>query len=174
MTLNVETDQVRSQQPIQEFTLPRANSKAFGIGPRNVPEDGNPRIRTPLFDDPRQKRKVIVLHQHYWIVFPRDFFQHRGGELFIHGLIRLPIIRAKGWPRMRNVAQGPKTFVGEAQVEPPFLLWREPHSAQRVLGMVGRNPHAAHFVHHFVIRIAGGLRDPGTGTGPQNGFERRH
>src|ERR1700722_1521259 len=48
--LGMETDQVRAKQAVEELPLPRANAERFRIGPRNMPEDGDARVGTRLFD----------------------------------------------------------------------------------------------------------------------------
>ena len=43
-SLNVEADEVRAQQAVQQLTLPRANAEGFRIRPGNMPEDGHARV----------------------------------------------------------------------------------------------------------------------------------
>ena len=45
MRLNVESDQVGSQQPIHQFALPGTNSERLRIRPRDVPKNGHARVR---------------------------------------------------------------------------------------------------------------------------------
>ena len=61
--LDVKADQVGAEQPVEELALPRTNAKRLRIGPGNVPEHGDSRVGALCFDQRRQQRKVIVLHQ---------------------------------------------------------------------------------------------------------------
>ncbi len=45
MRLHVKADQIRAQQAVEQFALPGADAEGFGIGPGNVPEDGDARVR---------------------------------------------------------------------------------------------------------------------------------
>ena len=61
MGLNVETDEIGSQEAIQEIALPGTDSECFRIRPGNVPEDGHAGIGPLLLDQFRQQGKVVVL-----------------------------------------------------------------------------------------------------------------
>src|SRR5580698_1756692 len=65
MRLHMKPNQIRAQQSIQKFALPRTNSNRLRIRPRNVPEDRDMRVGPLLLDQTRQKRKVIILHRNY-------------------------------------------------------------------------------------------------------------
>ena len=43
--LDVEADEVRAKQAVQQLALPGANAERLRIGPGNVPEDGHAGIR---------------------------------------------------------------------------------------------------------------------------------
>src|SRR6202012_2521894 len=60
--LNMKADQVRAEQAIQQLLLPGADAERFRIGPWNMPEDCNSRVRHPVFHHARQQGKVIVLN----------------------------------------------------------------------------------------------------------------
>jgi len=53
MRLNVKADQIRAQQTVEQFMLPRADSERFRIRPGNVPEDRDPGIGPPFLDQAR-------------------------------------------------------------------------------------------------------------------------
>ena len=170
--LDVEADQIRAEQAIQEFALPGADAESLRIGPGDVPEDGHARIRAALLDHSRQQREMVVLHEHHRTFLARDFFEHRIGEMFVDGAIRLPVARAEGGTRVGDVAQGPQAFVGEAEVKSLLFFLREPNAPQSVLVVFGRHADAAGLVDRFAVRIAGGLGDPSSIAGAQDRFER--
>ena len=70
---NMEPDQIRAEQAIQQFTLPWADFEGLGIGPGNVPENRNPRVGQAIFHHAWQQSKMIVLDQHYWMFLARHF-----------------------------------------------------------------------------------------------------
>src|SRR5262249_18673902 len=85
--LNGEADQVRSQQSIEQLTLPWADTESFRIGPRNMPKDRHTRVGTFFLNQPRYERKVIVLHQHYRMFDSTHFLQNGRCKLSIDLLI---------------------------------------------------------------------------------------
>ena len=75
MGLNMEADQVRSQQPIEQLALPRADPKRLRIRPRDMPKDSDPGVRPPFLDHLRQQRKVVILDQYNRILLALDFIE---------------------------------------------------------------------------------------------------
>ena len=61
MRLNMEANQVGAQQAIEQFPLPRTDGEGLGIGPGNMPEDGDARVRTLPFENPGQRREVTLV-----------------------------------------------------------------------------------------------------------------
>src|ERR1035438_2531959 len=172
MGLNVEANQIRSQQAIDQFSLPRTDSKRFRVRPWYMPEDRNPRVRTRLLDHPGQEREMIILGQEYGTLQPFHFFQHRVGEASIRSLIMFPVGDTKQRAGVRDVAEGPKTFIGKSVVVTFLFFFANPDSAQGVAGIVRRNAQAVTLVHRFAIRIATAVGYPGSVAGAQNRFER--
>ena len=84
------------------------------------------------------KREVVVLHQHDR-VFAARLGDHRVGEALVDRLVELPVGFAEHRPHVRDVAERPQPFVGEAVVVAVFLLGRQPEPAQRVLRVPGRH-----------------------------------
>ena len=142
MGLDVETDQISSQQPIHQFALPRTDPKRFRIRPGNVPEDRHPRFRPLLFDHARQQCEVVILHQHHRVFRVRHFLQQGIGELPIHFLVMLPVVRAKQRPSVRDMAERPQAFVGEPVVISLLFFFGKPDAAQSVMRIVRRNRQA--------------------------------
>ena len=172
--LDVEADQIRAEQAIQQLALPGADAEGFRIGPGDVPEDGHARIRTALLDHLREQREMVVLHEHDRAFFVRDFLEHGIGEMFVDGTIGFPVAGAEDGACVGDVAQGPQAFVGEAEVKPLLFFLGEPNAAQRVLVMFRRHANASGLVDGFAVGIAGGLGDPGSFAGAQDRFERGH
>src|SRR6202158_2343612 len=84
----------------------------------------------------------------------------RIGEAAIDFLISDPILGAKDGASVRDVAQRPDAFIGEAFVVALLFLGAEPDAAQRVAGMVGGNAKMVLGVDGFAVRAAGAGGDP--------------
>ena len=82
VSLCVKADQIGSEQAVEELALPGADAESFRIGPRNMPEDRDASVGTSLFDHPRQKREMIVLHEQEGMLRILQFIEHGSGELF--------------------------------------------------------------------------------------------
>ena len=143
MALDVESDQVGAEQSVEQLALPGANAERLGIGPGDVPEDGDAGIRAPLLDHPRQERKVIVLDEHHGRFFLGDFLEHGIGELAVHHPVGFPVVNAKDRPRVRDVTERPQALIGEAEIESLVLFRSEPDAAQGVLRMIRRDAQPA-------------------------------
>src|ERR1035437_145827 len=127
--LNMKPDQIRAEQAIQQFSLPGADAKRFGIGPGDVPKDRNSRMRKPIFHHARQQGKMIVLNQDDGMLLARHFLHERVGKSLIDFVVERPVGCAKCWTGMRNVAQRPQSLVGETVVIALFFLGTEPYPA---------------------------------------------
>ncbi len=174
MGLRVKTDQVRSQQPAQKLSLPRANPKRLRIRPGNMPEDGDPSVRACFLDHLRKQREVVVLNEQQRVLTAFHLFQHGVCELAVCVLIALPIRGTKRRTRMRDVAQGPEPLVRKSVVIAFLFLRAQPHAPQRVFRLVGRYDQAIVRINCFAIRISRSVRDPSSVAGSQDRFERRH
>src|ERR1700694_4439996 len=75
---------------------------------------------------------------------------------------------------MGDMAQRPKPFIGEAEIETFLFLFTEPDAAQTVLRVIRRHAQPASIVGGLAVGIAGALRDPGSIAGPQHRLERRY
>src|ERR1700684_2925843 len=102
--------------------LPRANAKSLLIWPRDVPENGDPRVRSFRFDQPGQQCKMVVLHQDHGFGRILNFLEKGYSKFAIHFLILLPVLRAEDGARVRDMTKGPKPFVGKSIVVTFFLL----------------------------------------------------
>ena len=109
--LNVESDQVRAQQAVHQFPLPRADAEHFGIRPRNVPENRHARVRARFLHHSRQQREVIVLREENRRFRALHFLQHHVRKPPVNLLVINPILGAENRPRVRDVAQRPEPFV---------------------------------------------------------------
>src|SRR5262249_61113773 len=63
LELGVESYEVRSQHPVEDLGLPRADSEGLGVRPWNVPEECDASIGPLLLQEPGEEREVIVLDQ---------------------------------------------------------------------------------------------------------------
>ena len=75
---------------------------------------------------------MIILHQHDGTLLALDLFEHGVRELAIDGPVGLPVLRAKGGPRMRDVTQGPQTLIGKPKIETLLFFVREPRTRRSV------------------------------------------
>ena len=105
--LDMEPDQVRSQQSVEQLALPRTDAERFRVRPRDMPEHADARVRTALLDHPRQQREVIVLHDHDRLLHVAHLVPERVGELLVDALVLLKIGGAKDRPGMRDMAKRP-------------------------------------------------------------------
>ena len=104
MRLNVESDEVSSQKTVDEFALPRTDAEGFRIGPGNVPEDGDTRVRPRFFDHSWEQREVIVLHEKDGRFGAFHFREDGIGKPAVNLLVLKPVLRPKYGTRMRDVA----------------------------------------------------------------------
>src|ERR1700723_2887867 len=174
MRLHVEADQIGAQQAIQQFALPRANSKRFRIRPRNVPEDSDTRVRALLFDEPWQKREMIILHQNHGRFRAAQFFDHDFREFFIYALILQPVIGTEKRARVRDVAERPEPFVRETVIVAVFFFLGQPDASQRVVRIVRRHANVVVLVDSILISVARAMCDPCAVASQHDGLKRSY
>ncbi len=161
MRLNVEADEIGSEQPVEQFLPPRADAERLRVGPRDVPEDGHAGVGSLGLDERRQPREVVVLDEQQWLLDIGDFVEDGVGELLIHALVVMPVARPKHRARVRDMTERPKTFVGEAEVVAVLFLRAEPDAPQGVLRLVGWDAKATPAVDDVSVCVAGSVSNPG-------------
>src|SRR5215472_6848214 len=124
MRLDMKADQIRTQQPVQQFALPRTDPERLGVWPRDMPKNGDAGIRTLGLDHAGEQCKVVVLNQHEWPVRAFNLFENCFGKFLIDALVALPIRGPKNGTRMGNMAKRPNSFVREAEVIALFIFFR--------------------------------------------------
>src|ERR1700733_1199016 len=72
---------------------------------------------------------------------------------------------------MCDGAQWPKAWVGEAEVITLFFTLGQPHPAQRVFGIIGRDPQMTVGIDGFLVRVATTMRYPFSIASAQNRFQ---
>ena len=92
----------------------------------------------------------------------------RLGEAFVDGAVRAPVGLAEYRSREGDMAQRPKTFVGEAIVVPVLLGFGYPDAPQRVFGSAGRHGDAIVRVDRLLVGTATAVCDPGSAARPHN------
>src|SRR5216684_6038777 len=120
-----------------------------------MPEYGDSRVRTPLFDQTRQQGKVIVLGQNNGAFRAGHLFENGVRELLVGRLVILPILYPKYGARVRDVAERPKALISEPVIVAFFFLSRQPDTPQSVLRLFRRYPETIVFIHGSAVRIAG-------------------
>src|SRR6267154_1042688 len=114
-------------------------SRNFRVRPGNVPEDRHARVRSGILDHPRQQREVIILREKYRRFGSLHFLQDCVRKAAIYFLILQPVLRTKDGTRVRIVRERPQSFIRKTFVIAFVLFVAEPHAAQRVTWMIGRN-----------------------------------
>src|SRR4029077_15138401 len=100
-------------------------------------------------------------------------FLERGiGEAAVDLLICSPIFRAENRAGGRGMAERPDAFISEALVVALFFLGAEPHTAQRITRMIGRNAKVVVCIDRLAVGVAGAVSDPGAVGGDQDRLER--
>ena len=61
--LNVKTDEIGAEQPVDQFALPGADAEDFGIRPGDVPEDGDASVGARFLDHAGKQGEMIILDQ---------------------------------------------------------------------------------------------------------------
>ena len=103
------------------------------------------------------------------------FLEHGVREELVDLSIRLPVARLEAGAREGDVAERPKTAIGEAVVVALFLLGAEPDPAEGVARVFRRNSDAVVLVDHFTIGVAATVTHPGSVAGQHDRVEcRRH
>jgi hypothetical protein len=95
MKARMEPQDIGGQHMRQDLTLPRTHAEGFGIGPGNVPEQGDGRFGNLVADEFGQQREVKVLnhdHRTIGIRLRRHHVRKLGVDLFVG----LPVRGAKG------------------------------------------------------------------------------
>src|SRR5438309_1294238 len=108
---------------------------------------------------------MIVLYQHNGMLGARHLFEQGIGKLAIDFTVCFPILSAKDGARVRDVAEWPEPFVGEAIVVAFFFLLGEPDAAKSVLRLFRRHTQAIVGIHGVMIRVTRAMRNPGSMAG---------
>ena len=122
VTANMEADEIRTKEAIEQFALPRADFKRLRCGPGDVPEDCDARLGEAIFQHPRQQGKMIVLNKDHGILFAGDFLDESVGKLLVDCVVVFPIRSAKDGAGVGDVAERPETFIGKSVIVASFLL----------------------------------------------------
>ena len=173
VVLNVKPDQIAAQHPFQDFLLVGADRKDLRIGPGDVPEQGDGRIRAFLLDHLRQEREVIVLDEDERFV-RRQLFEKALGEFFIDLPVHLPVGLPEDRPRVGDMTQRPQSLVGKPVVIPFLFLLGQPDPFEDVPLIPGRDPELVPGVDKPPIGVSAAVCHPGPSAGPHDGIDRRH
>ncbi len=173
MALDVKPDQVAAQHPFQDLFLVGTDRKYLRIGPGDVPEQGDGRIRPFLFDHLRQEREVIVLDEDERLG-RRQFLEKAFGEFFVDLPVHLPVGLPEDRPRVGDMTQRPQPLVGKPVVIPFLFLLGQPDPLEDVPLIPGRDPELVPGVDEPPVGVSAAVRHPGPSAGPQDGIDRRH
>jgi len=77
--LDVEPNQVRAEKAIEQFVLPGADPKHFGIGPWDMPKNRDPCVGPAALFDYSWKR-CRKISRNGWAILPGIFRMFRVGE----------------------------------------------------------------------------------------------
>src|ERR1700719_1280065 len=104
MRLDVKSNQICAEQPINQLALPGADAEGFRIGPRNMPENGHAHVWPLFLQHAWEQGKVIILNQNHRIRRIRDFLNRRCGKLAFDFLIKLPVSSAEEVTSMSDMS----------------------------------------------------------------------
>ena len=169
----MEAEDRRAEHAVEHLLAPGQDAEGLGVRPRNVPEGDDGGAWQALAHHARQEREVVVLHQDDRVLGVRLVGDDLG-EAAVHLLVVLPVGRAEHRPRMRDMAERPEAFVGEAVVVALLFFRRQPYAAYAVCRPLRRHHHVVVLVDCLAIGRARAVRDPGAGAGAHDRLERRH
>jgi len=107
VSLDMKSDEICTQQPIQQILLPRAYAEGVRIGPGYMPEDGDSGVRHPFLDHAGKQREVVILDEDDRTAFGGDLLRKRIGESSVDLLVELPIRHAKDRAHVCHMTQRP-------------------------------------------------------------------
>ena len=114
---------------------------------------------------------MVILHQHNGIL-RACLVAHRFGEASIDAYVLLPVGGTEYRAHMRDMAERPQAFVGEAGVVALFLLFRQPHATQRIARLIGRHAQPIVPIHGLAVGAAAAMSDPGARAGAHHRLQR--
>src|SRR5687768_8452021 len=169
----LETDDAAPQQPVQDLRSPRADPEPLRMRPRNVPEGDHRGPGYALPDEAWREGEVVVLDEDDR-VSRVDLGARRVREHSVGVLVVAPVRGPEDGPVVREVAERPEAFVGEALVIPALLGGAEPHASQPV-GLFARwHGQRSPGVHRLAVGRTAPMRDPGSAAGAQDGLQGGH
>ena len=172
VSLHVKADKVGAKEAFDELALPGTNAEGFGIGPGNMPENGDTHVGARFLDHAGEKREVVVLNEEDRRGSAGHLVKNGVGKTAVDALVEKPVFGAKEWAGMRDVTERPETLVREAFVVAAIFLLGKPDAAECVGGVMGRNLNAVVFTNDLAVGVTGTVGDPGAVAGLKNGFER--
>ena len=104
MVLQVEAQQIVTQEAIQDFRPPGADAEDFIVGPGNVPELRHHQIGLRFFEHPGQQGKMVVLDEDDGAPGIGHLGKDHLGKLAVDGLVGLPLAGVKARPGISRVA----------------------------------------------------------------------
>ncbi len=91
-----------------------------------MPEQGDGRVGTPLFNQFGQQGKMVILNK-YKRAFCRKLRDNAFGKFQIHSFIHLPVRLPENRPGMGIMAKRPQAFVRKAVIVSLFFLFGQPY-----------------------------------------------
>ncbi len=173
----LEADDVRTEQALEDLPAPRELLEQLGRGERDVQEEADPQVRAQLAEHLRHQLHLVVLHPDGGVL--RGHLGGLGGEPLVDGDVGVPPLTVEGRLGHHVVVERPQGAVGEALVELLHLLRAHRHRHQRealvderldlLVGVAGpADPGAVVLAHHRLEggdQAAGGLAPAGGAVG---------
>ncbi len=169
--LDVEADEVGAQQAVHELALPGTDAEDFWIGPGDMPEDGHARVRARFLDHAREEGEVVVLREKDRRLRAFHLLEDGVGKTPVNLLVVIPILGPEDGAGVRDVAERPKTFVGESVVVALLFLAAQPHAAERVARTFRRHAQAIVSIHGLAVSASRAVGDPRAIASEQNRLE---
>ena len=159
VALELEREEVAVGQPLEDLAAIGADAQLVGVGERDVPEQGDPRSRPELPQEPRHQGQVVVLHEDRGGDV-RQLGVDGVGEAAVHALVDPPVLGPEHRLDVGDVAERPQPLVGEPLVVVVLLGLGQPDAPQIVGRRIGGDPHPVVVVDGQPVGVAGPVRDP--------------
>ncbi len=113
----MEADDVIRQQPVVDRVahLRRQDPPVVRLGPRDVDEVRERRVRRLFSDEPRRQIEVVVVEEHRGVGFGLELFENGGGEAFVDADIPLLPGVAEAVVERGGVGELPEVVLEEPQ-----------------------------------------------------------
>ena len=116
---------------------------------------------------------MVILDEDQGGALVGDLRQEGLRELLVHRPVVVPVLQPEDGPGVRDMAEGPETFVREAVVVAVLLFLGQPDPLQGVCRLFRGDAKLVAFAGGFPIGVAASMGDPQSVADPHDGVQRR-